>query len=1324
MTEHRAVQAPERASPESCRSAEAHEAVEALRRACELSPERADLWVNLGAAQYANGQLEAAAQSWHQAVQLDPQCAHAYYNLATVFRQTNRPGYAVTCYTRCLAVCPAHREAVADLIALHLALGESAEALAWTRHARQMHPDWALPWQREALAQKGRGDFASALAAYDEALARDPDFVEAHYGRAVTRLQLGDWSLGWAEFAWRWRRGSRDGRPEMPVAAWTGEPLAGRKMLVWSELGVDEELLFSSRLGAVVAAAGQAVIECDPGTVSLFRRSFPSATVNARASWPTMYRPRGADPIDYSVALGDLPAIFGGGPLPPGRSSTPGTDRGWLVPDTEERLQLRERLAAEGAGFTVGLAWREPARPWGPSDLPGDVAAWAALLTTPGVTWVNLEPGVAPKELVRVAETVGVPVREWFDRDLVHDLDALAARIAAMDLVIAVPSRAAHVAGALGKEAWVLVPRGVDWHWPVAGPSPWYPTSEMFHSGPGGWAELVARLRSRLGERVESSGAAANALRPGGGGGIRPQGPRPLAAGPSPQVVERIRAAQAVAEAGQREEALAQLAALASAEPDSSEAAYQHGVALLRQKQYPEAQAELERALGLDPYHAFANFYLAAALTDLKHHTEALAAGQRALALKPDFPEAHLNVGAYLERKGRYDEALVHLLRATELMRDSAPVHYNLGNVRLHLGHLEESLVGYRRSLELNPEQPRARWNQAMSLLLLRRFAEGWPAWEHREAAGEVVIDKFDVPLWEGSSLSGKTLLIHAEQGVGDEIMFATCFPEVIAEAEHAVLTCDPRLEPLFRRSFPTTTVCPVARPIKGAWQPPLPVHLTVTAGRLPVLLRPTIESFPRQASFLTPDPEQVAWWRETFAALGTGLKVGISWRANGKTNERRRRTAEMEEWGEILAVPGIDWINLQYGDCSADLGWVRDHLGMTVHDFREGDPLRDLDGFAARVAALDLVFSIGNTTIHMAGAVGTPTWVVLPQVPGWRYMVEGDELLWYSSVKLFRQLRPGDWRGLFSRMSQRLREWVATTETCRAAAASAEGKPVPVVRPYPGRAPAEATPAASPQPAPAGASRNLFLDGLRHQRQGELAEAERCFRGVLAERPEHSDALQLLGLVALHGGRVTEAIELMQRSLAVLPEQAVVHYNLGTAWEAANRPDEALAAYQRATSLDPQLAEAQLNLGVAWLRQGHTAEAEAAFRQALAARPDYAEAHNNLGHLWLHTNRAAAAVERLRQALTIRPDYLDARRNLARALADLGRVSEAAAEYDRLLARAPADTKARREREALFAASRPPQPGVVPPPHGPLRGGKGGLPHMAEVLDADHRPQ
>ncbi len=1275
-------------------------AARAHAAARDLAPERPQLWSNWASALYQQGQVDEAAKAWHRAIQLEPGHAEAYYNLGNLYRESNRASEAAQCYRRCLKTNPQHRLAFENLTALWLAQGKLDQVLEACARASQGQPEWAEPWYRAGLAHKGRGDLPLALAAYDQALARAPQAAEIRFARSLVQWQRGDRSAALPDWESRWFRGGLSGRPALDWPQWRGQPLAGKKILIWGELAADDELAFSGCLPAVVSAARHTVIECEPRLVPLLRRSFPTATVNARAESPTYYRPRGSEPFDFQAPLGDLPCW-----LPPGgratenRSGETGdadsaSTTGWLRPDRELRLRNRERLAELGPGLTVGLAWRDPPRAWGVSDLGSKLADWLPLLSLPGVHWVNLQPGTGRQVFEQLNQQHGIEVREWFDQDLVNHLDPLAGRLAAVDLVITVPSTVAHLTGALGLEAWVVVPRGAEWYWGTTDQCEWYPSLKLFRQQSENWSALLARLRAALAERI----AAWQGAEPGVVGAQRPPGSAP----PDSRVCEPIREplsqavtkAQQRAQAGQADEALVELTALVQQHPDCGELRYQCGALALKHKKSELAITHLVEAAQLLPGSPFARFYLAAAYADRKRTHDAIDVVRQAVALKPDFPEAHLNLGAYLERLSRYDEALIHASRAAELMPKSASVFYNLANVRLHLGHLEEALKAYQQSLDLDPTQPKAHWNRSVALLLLRRFEQGWPEWEYREAAGEVIVDKFDEPTWNGCSLAGKTLLYHAEQGVGDEIMFASCLPDLIQEAAHVVINCEPRLESLMRRSFPGTTVCPVRRPLKEPWRPPVPVDLTVTAGSVPRYLRPTIESFPRTA-YLVPDPAQVAWWREQFAARGQGLRVGISWRAGGKANEQKRRTAALEDWGRILRLPGIDWINLQYGDCTEELAWARRELGVDIHDFAEGDPLKDLDGFAARVAALDLVFSIGNTTIHMAGAVGTPTWVVLPQVPGWRYMVEGDDLLWYGCVRLFRQLRPDDWTGLFAHMADRLQAWVDANAGLRRERAEQPRQPRSSGQAV--RSAAAAAPVALPKATP----RTLFLDGLRHQRLGQPAEAERCYRQVIAHHPDHTDALQLLGLILLGQGDHQQAIELMQRSLAINEAQGLVHYNLGTAWEAAGKPQQAIAAYERAIELEPTLAEAHLNLGVALQKRRDLEAAKECFRRALAVRPRYAEAHNNLGFALLASGQAEQALERFDQALTLRSDYPECRRSRARALAQLGRTELAAEAYQQLLAEFPGDTAIRDELAALRPqAPAPHRPAVVPAPH------------------------
>jgi ADP-heptose:LPS heptosyltransferase len=206
-------------------------------------------------------------------------------------------------------------------------------------------------------------------------------------------------------------------------------------------------------------------------------------------------------------------------------------------------------------------------------------------------------------------------------------------------------------------------------------------------------------------------------------------------------------------------------------------------------------------------------------------------------------------------------------------------------------------------------------------------------------------------------------------------------------------------------------------------WQIPERMHVDchVAAGSLPLHLRPNESSFPRCAKLLKPDPAAVARWRERFTALGPGLKIGISWRAGDKPKERRLRSTRLEQWLPLLKASPCQFINLQHGDCTAEIDEMRRQSDIAVHHWRDADNRNDVDGLAARIAALDLVVSVGNANVHLAGALGIPAWSLLPAHGGWRWLAGRSDTLWYGSVRLFRQATAGDWDGLFLRVRQEL---------------------------------------------------------------------------------------------------------------------------------------------------------------------------------------------------------------------------------------------------------------------------------------------------------------
>jgi len=326
-------------------------------------------------------------------------------------------------------------------------------------------------------------------------------------------------------------------------------------------------------------------------------------------------------------------------------------------------------------------------------------------------------------------------------------------------------------------------------------------------------------------------------------------------------------------------------------------------------------------------------------------------------------------------------------------------------------------------AIALRPGDAEARFHRAQTLLARGDFDVAWDEYESRweyEAAQR----GFPQPAWDGRQLGEQSLLIYAEQGVGDEILFSSCLPDVLSLTRECCVECDQRLVSLLARSFPLAKV--VARPA-GRDLPADPAALQcdrqIAMGSLPKLVRRSLAAFPRQRRFLVPDLERAKAWRARLAALGKGLKVGISWRGGHSPAVRQRRSIGLDRWLPIISVPGTHFISLQYGDCAEELEQFRSVSEAVVHAWDEVDPLTDLEGFAAQIAALDLVISVDNSTVHMAGALGVPVWTLLHFSPNWRWMRDRDDSCWYSSVRLFRQPELGDWNSVIERVAEELHQ-------------------------------------------------------------------------------------------------------------------------------------------------------------------------------------------------------------------------------------------------------------------------------------------------------------
>lgn len=442
-----------------------------------------------------------------------------------------------------------------------------------------------------------------------------------------------------------------------------------------------------------------------------------------------------------------------------------------------------------------------------------------------------------------------------------------------------------------------------------------------------------------------------------------------------------------------------------------------------------EAESFFRRALALDPQSAAVHYNLGGLLLDNGRQAEAEALLDRALVLQPDLADAHNRAGTLYKETGRPIQSEAAYRQALRLRPDSTGTLTNLALLMHETERFAEAEEIYHQVLELDPAHDFAHYNLSLLRLSQKRFQEGWSGYEHRwkmKGFNALRHQARQMP-WQGESLSGETLVVWQEQGVGDVILYAGMISDLIAKGVHLIVECEARLVTLFSRSFPQAQV--VARsdhvhPLiaEAHWQSPL--------GSLCRWLRRRPEDFTWRGPYLVPDAARVGELRKRYRGSGAGLVIGISWRS-GNYKVGARKSLPLSAWVPLLKSPGATFVNLQYGDCREELARLeRDH-GITVLQDKDVDALKDLDGFSAQVAAMDLVISTSNSTVHFAGAMGIPVWTLLPRGDAllWYWFRETEQSLWYPGMRLFRQGRAGDWTGLLEKVQAALPEFIAERE-------------------------------------------------------------------------------------------------------------------------------------------------------------------------------------------------------------------------------------------------------------------------------------------------------
>ncbi|MGX4773658.1 tetratricopeptide repeat protein [Bradyrhizobium guangdongense] len=648
------------------------------------------------------------------------------------------------------------------------------------------------------------------------------------------------------------------------------------------------------------------------------------------------------------------------------------------------------------------------------------------------------------------------------------------------------------------------------------------------------------------------------------------------------QSLEAAKQGQSLFNLGRYAEALECFNAFDKLNPGVAPLYQTRGLCLQRLGRFDEAQADFERSIALNPREAETHKNLGTLHARLERMEQAFACFDRALALRPNFPAA-------LNEKAR---ALWSQLL------------------------LDEAFAIFYQSLAIDPGNADTIWNLALLQMLTGDFERGWRGREVRWKASSLGLAgrSFSQPLWLGEqSIEGKTILLHADEALGDSIQFARYVPMVAALGARVVLEVRPAVRSLLA-GMPGVATC-----IDRSSTPSLAFDLHCPLGSLPLAFETRLDTIPLAESYVPPpSAARVKAWDDRLGPH-TRLRVGLVWSGDPGHKNDHNRSILLRMLAPLLDCD-VQFVSLQKGIRDQDRSFLSDR-----HDIVDlTEQLTDFSETAALVSCLDLVISVDTSVVHLAGAMGAPVWTLLPFNPDWRWLLNRNDSPWYQSMRLFRQSKRGDWASVVDSVRCELEGLVSAW---RPGARQHQSK--------------SAT--AKPQEAVL----SNCLGHLFWQRK-RMEEAVLHFQRALQLDPQYLEAANSCGCLLFNLGRYAEALECLDIAEKLDPNSAALYQMRGACLQEANRFEEAEADYEKSIALDSGLAETHNNLGLLHSRLGRFEQAIACFDRSLELRPDFSAVLNNKALALMNLQLLDDASATFHRSLTVEAGNAPATYNLA----------------------------------------------------------------------------
>ena len=996
-----------------------------LRTALETWPNASEVHYLLAVAYHSNQDDSEAEKSCRVAIGLDHSSADAWNLLGAILENNAaESNEALACYRKAIECNPCCAPAWNNLGNHAWRSGEIDASIPCYRKVTEYDPSLFQGFYNYARALQQKGQIADALGLYAQAISLKADHVESYWNTAICHLLAGQYKEGWAHYDYRLRLPGQPvlhAQPDLPL--WDGGSLAAdQPLLLVSEQGFGDTIQFVRYVKDLVERGVTVRLCIQPQLHDL---------VIASGLHPNPIAPDETQGLadGFWLPLMSLPRLLGVEP----RSSA---DQLPYLKPLKSHVQKWSRLLAAETRPIVAIHWQgnhwlEATNEsfWGRSF---PLELFSPLVAGDDVRLLSLQKGYGSEQRSACS---------FKDRfvdcqpliDATWDFLETAAIIVNCDLVITSDSAVAHLAGALGKPAWLLLKQVPEWRWGLTGDSTfWYPTLRLFRQErDGDWADLMGRVASELQGFLRDR-----------------QGRRlPLAMAESQYGSEalvkvrrlrlRLRGLASpfwdwVARSGDSASASDASLSLSGVQPESRQIVGPTS----SDDRLEDRCAAIDRLMAagllqeaeLIAHHAIAGdgdcdprSLQRFGLIQLKSGRFLRAAHALHLALRYGAESGQTlgylaicwhQLGQHRRARGFYRAALRHGAATSDLFT-------NYGCLLHESGCVEEAVEAGRRALLLDDRHIQARFNLSAALLTLGQYSEGWDAYEARLVHPSIsaLLVRPDRPCWDGqSSLEGLVLLVVAEQGYGDSIQFIRYVRLLRSRCANVVICLPPALHRLFVGVDGCQTIYApeqLSEACFDVWIPLLSLpRIFGVVPDDPVVTKPYLQVAADAA---------LDWSRRLKSEKGP--LVGLCWQGNpvAERGVLRGRSMPLEHFAPLTAVASVRLLSLQKIDgvdqletCGFRSAFVPDQDAFSqVLDFSE---------MAAAMACCDLVITVDTSVAHLAGAMGLPTWLLLHKTPDWRWGLEGDSTFWYPSLRLFRQAEAGDWGDVIRRVVEALR--------------------------------------------------------------------------------------------------------------------------------------------------------------------------------------------------------------------------------------------------------------------------------------------------------------